>query len=89
MIEKPNRKVMRVSEHGLGISLPANWCRENDIRQGDVIRLEEVMDVSRKNGTGLILRPIKWSDIGECKMPGQSPANGLKMASEGKGRDRA
>ena len=89
MIKNDKRQVIKLGTNGgLAMTLPRDWCRTNDIKQGQMIQLEEVLDVSRENGTGLILRVIKWSEVGNTNMPGQSPANGLKTALEGKGKGR-
>jgi hypothetical protein len=49
--------------------LPRDWCRANDIQHGQVIRLEEVPDITHE-ATGLILRVVKWSGVGNTRLPG-------------------
>lgn len=65
----PYRQVMQLSSNGgLGISLPNALCRKMGIKKGQIVKLEEVLDVTQ-GGIGLILRVVRMSDVGECQTP--------------------
>jgi hypothetical protein len=65
----PYRQVMQLSQNGgLGISLPNALCRKLDIRKGQIVKLEEVSDLTQECA-GLFLRLVRMSDVGECRMP--------------------
>lgn len=67
----PYRQVMQLGlGSGLVVSLPNAWCRKHDIRKGQIIKLEEVLDITQE-ATGLILRVVRMSDVGECRMTGE------------------
>jgi hypothetical protein len=55
---------MQLSQNGgLGISLPNALCRKMGIRKGQIIKLEEVLDVAQ-GGMGLILRVVRMENEG-------------------------
>lgn len=60
-IQSPYRKIIQygTKSHACGITLPAPWLRKNGLKPGDLIRLEEVVDLSSETATGLILRVVK------------------------------
>ena len=60
----PYRQVMQLSSNGgLGISLPNALCRKMGIRKGQIMKLEEVLDITQE-ATGLILRMVPEENDG-------------------------
>lgn len=58
----PYRQVIQLGVgSGLVVSLPNAWCRKNGIKKGQIIRLEEVIDLTSKEGTGLVLK-VLWPE---------------------------
>jgi|GEM_PF-3825249 hypothetical protein len=86
LIKNPNRQVQKQGpKGGLALTLPADWCRANDVQPGQMIRLEEVVDATTENRTGLILRLVKWSDVGNAQPPTEKAKSKPTATHGGKG----
>ncbi len=61
-IKNPNRQVIMMGNHTLVITLPMDWVKQNGIRPGMMIQLEELMESSMDwkpaKCVGLILTAI-------------------------------
>lgn len=83
----PYRQVMQLGQAaGLVVSLPNAWCRKYGIKKGQIVKLEEVLDVTQER-TGLFLRVVRMPDVGECQMPGEVAANQATCRPGGKGKE--
>jgi hypothetical protein len=76
MIEKPYRKVGK----DRCISLPREWLEANG--RPSMVQLEEIVDLSGKEATGLTVRAVKWSDVAETRLPGEK-AKGMTTGNPG------
>lgn len=67
------------------MTLPADWCRANGIKVGMMIRLEEIIDLSSVEGTGLALHVVWPEENRVSPKDGEGARAGTTATQGGKG----
>lgn len=83
-LKHPARQLFRQGIGSLAMTIPADWAREHCLEAGHMVRVRPV-----KNGLHISLEGPKDRKARMIKLQSESSANDLKMALEGKGRDKS